>query len=745
MSGYGALAQGLESGFNIGMKADAAAESKKQREFDNTRQLNADKRTLEHDDQQRRRQEWQDGLVQSQASYKALMDERESLSKEAAAAASEMQRNGQPDPQAQSDFVQRWKANGAQLKSARDKLVSPQVAGMKQEAQDLLSRQQTGQPRPEDNTPGATVKAIVATTDRPLTDFIGKDGKPSAMGQAIADFETGHETGNETMLLRGLNTLFAPELSKGVGETYPDGSVITGKRVVRIVPDEKDPTKVHPVLAIESTGPDGTPNPPKIAPVTEFRSTHAGDNPISISMADAIERIGKFKALDAWTNNPKNAKALEQGQKEAAPDVDAYFQALRQAGVSPTGAAKLTQHVLPAGSTLVSTDAGGKVVSEVKGQPRAGVLESKLAAIDKMVEDGTLEMKEAASLKRDITLGAGGKTTGLIPQKASTTGGELTPEAIDLTAESAIKDRSTLIGLGRDPNTIKKVINRMAELSQGTDIAGRRAEFKADAKSLDTIIPKYDAITAFESNAIQQGKVLVDLAKKIDTTGVPVVERWLRAGRQNVAGDPDVSEFNAQLKLYTTEAAKILTNPNLTGVVTDNSQREVQEILPKAASFQQVERVVSRFESDFNIRKSEMENQIDAIKIRLAKQSKGSGLRDRMSVEPKEQQGRDVEAGKLMINSEYGGDVSRARADYQEMMAGVKAAPAGEARSMLESKAGRLKAGLDSMGANKSSAASTSAPTAYATEAEAEKAFAAGKFKVGDPVVIGGRRGKWGP
>jgi hypothetical protein len=163
------------------------------------------------------------------------------------------------------------------------------------------------------------------------------------------------------------------------------------------------------------------------------------------------------------------------------------------------------------------------------------------------------------------------------------------------------------------------------------------------------MIPQYDAVTSFENNTLQQGKVLVGLAKKVDATGVPVVERWIRAGRQAIAGDADVAEFNAQLHLFGNEAAKILTNPNLTGVLTDSARREVADFLPGSASSAQIERVVSRLENDFEIRRKSIESQVDTITKRMAERqpAKGaSGLTDNgggseTKVSPTEQASRD--------------------------------------------------------------------------------------------------------
>jgi len=203
--------------------------------------------------------------------------------------------------------------------------------------------------------------------------------------------------------------------------------------------------------------------------------------------------------------------------------------------------------------------------------------------------------------------------------------GGLSPEAIDLLAVEAKKDRSVLANVGRGTQgakDLRAVLNKMAANEKtapgGPGIAATRAGFASDRKALDKLVPQFDALEAFENSVLAQGKVLVQLAKKVDTTGIPVAERWIRAGRQSVAGDTDVADFNTQLRLFKTEAARAITNPNLTGILSDSARHEMDEFLPSGATGKQVERVVSRIEADAKLRKKSYQEQIDTIKERLA-------------------------------------------------------------------------------------------------------------------------------
>jgi hypothetical protein len=142
------------------------------------------------------------------------------------------------------------------------------------------------------------------------------------------------------------------------------------------------------------------------------------------------------------------------------------------------------------------------------------------------------------------------------------------------------------------------------------------AEPKAIGSALMQLEKQRAAITAFEQTAVKNGQMLIQLANKVDTTGLPVFERWVRAGRQ-ATGDSEVAQFNAQYQLFISEAAKIITNPNLSGVLSDSARHEMQDSLPKASSAKQFTAVISLLGRDFKNRTQSMDDEIASLKARL--------------------------------------------------------------------------------------------------------------------------------
>ncbi|HEX3161129.1 MAG TPA: hypothetical protein VHQ92_01000 [Pseudolabrys sp.] len=179
------------------------------------------------------------------------------------------------------------------------------------------------------------------------------------------------------------------------------------------------------------------------------------------------------------------------------------------------------------------------------------------------------------------------------------------------------------MGQGKAGADLKRqIMSRAAEqaATQGQspgDVISGQAGRKADTTSLNKAQPMYDAVRSFSNNAIANGQRLIALAEKADATGVPAIERWIRAGKK-ATGDPDVAALNAQMTLFRNEAAKIVTNPNLTGVMTVEAQREMERSLDNAASPAQIKAVVGLLQKDFATREQSLADQIKEIKGRIS-------------------------------------------------------------------------------------------------------------------------------
>ena len=142
-------------------------------------------------------------------------------------------------------------------------------------------------------------------------------------------------------------------------------------------------------------------------------------------------------------------------------------------------------------------------------------------------------------------------------------------------------------------------------------------EMQANAYSLKRLQASYDALVAFENTANRNGERLAQLAEKVDYTGVPAINRWIKAGRQSLAGDPGVTDFNIQYQAYLGEVSRAISNPNLSGVLPVTVRREFEESLPQASTAEAIRHAVNIAKQDMAVRNEEMSSQLENIKGRI--------------------------------------------------------------------------------------------------------------------------------
>jgi hypothetical protein len=151
---------------------------------------------------------------------------------------------------------------------------------------------------------------------------------------------------------------------------------------------------------------------------------------------------------------------------------------------------------------------------------------------------------------------------------------------------------------------------------EGSAKTAGTADARALSNSLNKQIEMQTALESFEKTAVKNFDKLVELAKKVDKTGVPIIEKWIRAGRQ-ATGDPDVSNFNLQWTLTTPEIARIITSPRLVGQLTDTARNEVHNAISSGASLKQLQYARDLLVGDFERRRQSTNEEIVTIRKQL--------------------------------------------------------------------------------------------------------------------------------
>jgi hypothetical protein len=201
--------------------------------------------------------------------------------------------------------------------------------------------------------------------------------------------------------------------------------------------------------------------------------------------------------------------------------------------------------------------------------------------------------------------------------ESGTGGGQ---ETLDSRAMQYLIDPKSTAGLGRGKaggREVDVVQTRAAEIANGMgltagDIAGIRAHGKSLGVSLSALEKQQNALEAFSQTAIANGRVLMQLGQKIDSTGVPLIESVTRRGRAAL-GDPDVAAFNFQYEAYKAEVAKILTQSNMQGVLSDTARKEIEKAIQPGVSAAQLAAVLPLAEGDVARRNASTKAQVNQI------------------------------------------------------------------------------------------------------------------------------------
>lgn len=180
------------------------------------------------------------------------------------------------------------------------------------------------------------------------------------------------------------------------------------------------------------------------------------------------------------------------------------------------------------------------------------------------------------------------------PADKAAMGSLLTPEGKDLAAQEYLNTGKLPPGLGKASAGINaQIVSRAAEIARanGNDAQAAslgRAAFIASKTALGALTKQRTMVGAFERTALKNLEIAVEESQKVDRTGVPVVNRWLLAGKKNLAGDVEVGRFHAALTSALNEYAKVLSGATGAAGISDAARREAESLISTANTPEQV-------------------------------------------------------------------------------------------------------------------------------------------------------------
>ena len=202
----------------------------------------------------------------------------------------------------------------------------------------------------------------------------------------------------------------------------------------------------------------------------------------------------------------------------------------------------------------------------------------------------------------------------------------LSEGAVDLAASQYLAT-GQMPPLGFSSQALREaILNRAAVLQQeqgtpASQVPGKRAEFKSNQTALTQVTKDLSAIAPYQAMLEKNTGIAIDLAEKIYKANVPLANRSINWLSQNVAGDPDVAEYLAQIRIVQTEAARVLNNPRLVGQLTDSARHEMEGVVNGSMNLSQTKSVLGRLKQDGQNRVNAMQEQSEKLREALGAKS----------------------------------------------------------------------------------------------------------------------------
>lgn len=422
-----AAATGLEAGFRMARDVRNDEDRKAERKVEQDRLQSAENFRESEAVQNRMRQTKLDERQDVEYQNQAAQQENAAASTDFSTAIAQYGSFDKAPPELQAKLTKQAQSAGSAVDSAQSRRRELMADQARQRGADIFSNLQAGRLKLDDVRPADLYMALTTQLGRNPNDLIGQDGQPSKLAQAVGDVTTGIETGNNGMLLRGSNVLFAPTLQKGVGGPSPYGGTIIGKEIIGMIPHPQNPGLVSPVVRVyvnngkaEASGdeirarrsgmPEGAPAGATghyDAPITQNRSTDPNDPIKFIDMGQALDHVGQMGVLTEMLNHPEIRAKYEEGKAQAGTQANEWLELYKARGLQAQP--KVTQRKVDLGDRveLEDVDARGRPVSGSqrtlqKGAPprnfAPGRMETNIQAIQDYADENGISFEEAAGV-----------------------------------------------------------------------------------------------------------------------------------------------------------------------------------------------------------------------------------------------------------------------------------------------------------------------------------------------------------
>jgi hypothetical protein len=202
-------------------------------------------------------------------------------------------------------------------------------------------------------------------------------------------------------------------------------------------------------------------------------------------------------------------------------------------------------------------------------------------------------------------------------QEAEADPANMDPAALEAWAQ-AVSEGRAMPPLGLGKSKIRDwIVNRAGQIAAarqkegGPGLTESAAGYKAGTATLTSLQKMRGNIGAFEQTAQKNLEIVQEQSKKVDKAGVPIIDKWLLAGKRSVAGDPEVSKLDTAIRVASNEVARVVNSANGSGVLSDTARKEIEAILNPAMTPEQIEGVIGIMKRDMGNRMKSLDEEIE--------------------------------------------------------------------------------------------------------------------------------------
>lgn len=188
----------------------------------------------------------------------------------------------------------------------------------------------------------------------------------------------------------------------------------------------------------------------------------------------------------------------------------------------------------------------------------------------------------------------------------------LTRDALDLAADRFLTDGTLPSGISK-PNR-DAIMNLAAKIAKDKGISPDRVsqlETAANKQALGQLSKTETMVGSFEKLFVKNADLALLLGKKVDNTGVPLLQKYINAGYRASGSSPDLKALDTAIEAVASEYAKIVSGSMGNTAVAQGEKKRIRELINSQLTPQDLIAVI-------NTMKIETKNRMEGFKEQRA-------------------------------------------------------------------------------------------------------------------------------